>query len=139
MDDVIEALAKTSIFGELSKRHLGLIARVTDRIDIAEGQALFTQGQPTTHMSIIVKGRARVEVDGAEVATLGPGDVIGELSMVDGEPASATVTFTEPSTIFHTARTGFVPVWDKNPDISKAMLLAVVQRLRNTNALVAHS
>jgi CRP-like cAMP-binding protein len=90
-------------------------------------------------MSIIISGHARVDVDDAQVATLGPGDVIGELSMVDGQPSSATVTFIEPSTIFHIARTGFVPVWDKNPDISKEMLLAVVQRLRQTNELLAHS
>lgn len=86
-------------------------------------------------MAILISGNASVTVDGEQLATLSAGDVIGELSLVDNQPASATVTATEPTSIWNIAKAGFSPVWDKNPELSTAMLQAVVAKLRETNQL----
>lgn len=136
MDDKLAALKKTSIFSGLSGKHLELLGRVTDRVNVKAGHMLIMQDQVMTHMSILIEGAAEVEIDGTHIADLGPGDVVGELSMIDDERASAKVTITEDSTLWHIARAGFIPLWEKNPDMSKPMLLAVVQRLRETNELV---
>ncbi len=136
MDDKLAALKNTSIFGSLTNKQLELIGRVTDRVPVKAGHVLVHQGQVMTHMSIVIDGAAKVEVDGNEIATIGPGEVIGELSMIDNEKASATVTLSEDSTLWHIARAGFVPVWEKNSDISTAMLMGVVARLRETNQLI---
>lgn len=137
MDDKLEALRATDLLGGLKKRHLELVARVAERIELDAGTVLITEGQNMTHMSIIISGAAEVTVDGVVVGDVGPGDVVGELSLVDGAPASATVTITEPTAIWHVARAGFIPVWDRNRgEISTAMLLAVVHKLRETNLRV---
>jgi len=136
MHDKLEALKKISLFSTLSKKHLDLIARVADRVDVAPGTALTQQGRPQPHMAVIIDGSASVTVDGNVVATLGPGDVIGELSLIDNKPASATVTVTEHTTIWNIAKAGFSPVWEKNPEMSTAMLQAVAAKLRETNQLV---
>jgi len=136
VDDKLEALAKTSIFSGLSKKHLELIGRVTDRVTLDPGQVVINQDQVTTHMAIFIDGAAEVSVDGNRVADVAPGDVVGELSMVDGGRASATVTITENSTVWYVGRAGFIPVWEKNPDMSTPMLLAVVSKLRETNELL---
>lgn len=137
-EDKNSALAATELFGGLKNRHLDLIARVTDRIEIPAGHELIRQGQNMTHMSIVASGTADATVDGAVVGHVGPGDVVGELSLIDEAEASATVTATEPMVLWHIARAGFIPVWDKNRgEISTAMLLAVTKKLRETNKSIA--
>ncbi len=138
MDDKLEALKAVDLLAGVKRRQLELIARVTDRVDLDEGFPLIVQGQVMTHMSIIIEGSASVTVDDTQVAVVGRGEVLGELSMIDQAPASASVTTLEPTTIWHMARAGFLPVWDKNrADMATAMLVAVIARLRETNKLVS--
>lgn len=137
MDDKLAALQSLDLLANIKRRQLDLIARVTDRVELQEGAHLIEEGQVMTHMSIIISGSASVKIDGTEVAQLGPGEVVGELSMIDQAPASATVTMLEPTSIWHIARAGFLPVWEKNrAEMSTAMLIAVTARLRATNRLV---
>ncbi|MEM7094581.1 MAG: cyclic nucleotide-binding domain-containing protein [Actinomycetota bacterium] len=137
-DGKLEALQNTTLFSGLSSKHLDLIGQVTDKVSVEAGRVLINQGQVTTHMAIIISGGASVSVDDNEVATVGPGDVVGELSMVDGERASATVTVTESSEVWLVGRAGFIPVWEKNEEMSTPMLNAVVAKLRETNHLIAN-
>ncbi len=138
MTEKRDALQATELFASLKKKHLDLIARVTDRISIEPGHVLIEQGQVMTHMSIVISGAAEVTVDGSVVGHVGPGDVVGELSLIDEAEASATVTATEPMSIWLIARTGFIPVWNNNEGpISTAMLMAVTRKLRETNRSLA--
>lgn len=138
MSNKHDALKATELFSGLKKKHIELIARVTDPIDIDTDHVLITQGQVMTHMSIIVSGTADVTVDGTVVGHVGPGDVVGELSLIDEAEASATVTASMPMTLWHIARSGFIPVWNKNRGpISTSMLLAVTKKLREANRSIA--
>ena len=136
MDDKLEALKQTSIFGALDNKHLEAIGRVTDRVDVKGGRILIHEGRVVTHMYLLIDGSASVKVGDKVVATLSPGAVIGELSMVDDARASATVTIEEDSTVWVIARAGFLPVWEDYPEISHAMLKAVVVRLREADKLL---
>lgn len=134
----LDALRATDLFGDLKKKHLELIGRVTDRVELEPGHVLIEQGQAMTHMSIVISGSAEVTVDGSVVGTVGEGDVVGELSLIDEADASATVTALEPMAIWLIARAGFVPVWIHNRGaISTAMLLAVTKKLREANRTLA--
>lgn len=138
MDDVVEVLGQTDLFRGLKRRHLEHLARVTKSFELEPGAVLVTQGQNMTHMSIVATGEAVVTVDGTQVGTVGPGDVVGELSLVDDALANATVTFEGGGTVWHLARAGFIPVWEKNrAEISTSMLLAVTKKLRETNQRLA--
>lgn len=136
MDDKLEALKQVELFADLDKKGLDAIGRVTDRVSVTAGRVLIHEGQVISHMYIMISGNASVKVDGHKVADLGPGRVIGELSMVDGEPSSATVTVEEPSDVWLIARSGFLPVWREHPEMSEAMLRAVVKKLRATDELL---
>ncbi len=136
MDDKLEALKQTSIFSALDKKHLQAVAKITDRVHVKEGRILIYEGQVVTHMYMIIEGSASVKLDDKVVATLGPGAVIGELAMVDDAPSSATVTIEEESTVWLIPRAGFLPVWKDYPEISHAMLKAVVARLRDADKLL---
>lgn len=133
-DDIIAALGATEFFGGLKKRQLEMIARVTRHHDLAPGTVLIEQGQNMTHMAVVAAGPAVVSVDGVQVGTVSPTDVIGELSLIDEAPATATVSFPEGGSVWMVSRTGFIPVWENNrAEISTSMLLAVTKKLRETN------
>lgn len=137
-DEIIDALAATELFGGLSRRQLALIARVTKRHELSPGTVLIEEGQNMTHMAVIARGEATITVAGAQVGTVGPTDVIGELSLIDEAPATATASFPDGGSVWMVSRIGFIPVWDKNrAEISTAMLLAVTKKLRATNQRIA--
>lgn len=62
---------------------------------VAAGEPLIEQGKPVPEMFVIATGKVGVKVDGAEVAQLGPGSFLGEMSFISGEMASATVVAAE--------------------------------------------
>jgi CRP/FNR family cyclic AMP-dependent transcriptional regulator len=136
-DQKLAALKATSIFASCTKKQLELIGKVTDRAGAPVGSTIVKEQTVPHQMAIIISGKVEVTSNGNVLAQLGPGDVIGELAMVDGAKASATVTVTEEVDLWMVARSGFIPVWEKNPDMSKALLEAVVARLRATNELIA--
>jgi CRP-like cAMP-binding protein len=65
----------------------------------ARGSLLTTQGLPVEHLQFVSAGRVRIEKDGVPVAICGPGDFIGEMSFVTGQPATATAVADEDVTI----------------------------------------
>lgn len=134
-DQKIEALKATSLFATCSRKEMELIGRITDRVTLPPGSVIVTQGSVPTHMSILIDGAAIVEADGKQLADLGPGDVIGELSLVDNQRASATVTATVETTVWLIAQGSFKPLWKEHPDMSVSLLTAVVDRLRAANQL----
>ncbi|MFT7647881.1 MAG: CRP-like cAMP-binding protein [Candidatus Poriferisodalaceae bacterium] len=135
-DNKLDALKATTIFSSCTKDQLELIGRVTEQAQLSAGTTIVKEDSLPHQMVILISGKAVVTTGDTQLAELGAGDVIGELAMVDDARASATVTLTEDSEVWLIARAGFKPVWEENPEISKALLTAVVGRLRSTNALL---
>lgn len=136
-DQKLEALKQTSLFSSCTGDQLELIGRVTEQATLNAGTVIVREGAIPHQMAIINSGTVTVTSGDTELATLGAGDVVGELAMVDGAEASATCTVSETADVWVIARAGFLPVWQENHDISTALLHAVVARLRATNELVA--
>src|SRR5688500_287948 len=79
-----------------------MIANGTPR-QIAPGDVVIREGQPIEALYIVLEGALVVSaaVSGnAEIAHLGAGEIIGEISFVDSRPPVATVTATQPSTVY---------------------------------------
>jgi CRP-like cAMP-binding protein len=89
-----------------------------------------TQGQHGAQMFILVSGAARVERDGQSLGQCGPGEVLGEIALLDGGPRTATVTLSEPSRLLVLARREFQALMDDFPNIRLRVLEAVARRLR---------
>lgn len=64
---------------------------------------LTVQHQPVTHLRVLVGGMASVVVDGMQVATIRAAGIVGEMSLLTGDTASATVTVTQPARVFEIA------------------------------------
>ena len=97
MATVVDDLRRVPLFSGLNQRQLKRLARSCKERDFRPGTTVVRQG----HMSgvgffIIAECEAAVTVDGTDVATLGPGDHFGELTLVSKEVRTATVSAITP-------------------------------------------
>jgi len=98
---VAEELAAVELFGEVAPALLEELARHAAVRRVSAGQVLFVQGDPSDHLVYVRSGRLRVLVtsdrgDELALAVLGPGETLGELSVIDELPRSATVQAVDP-------------------------------------------
>ena len=127
--------------GFLTRRVSGDLDAVTKRArrrTFPKGAVLFWEGDPADDVVILVSGRAKAWVsspDGREVILnlLDAGDIIGELSAIDGAPRSATVTTLEPAEALITPRTDFCDLLAERPGIALELLRLVTGKLRESS------
>jgi CRP-like cAMP-binding protein len=130
-DEKIDLLRSVPLFIGLGERELERISTLADVVDLPADRILTTQGRLGWEMFILVSGRAGVERDGQRINEVGPGEVIGEIALLDGGPRTATVTLSEPSRLLVLARREFQALMDEFPDIRLQVLEAVARRLRS--------
>ncbi|WP_040313063.1 Crp/Fnr family transcriptional regulator [Gleimia coleocanis] len=109
---------------------------------LRRGEVLFEEGDPGTRLYIITEGKVKLghtSIDGREnlLAVLGPGEIIGELTLFDPGPRSTTATAVSPVTLLHLDHADLVTTLYNNPSMSKHMLRALARRLRRTNESLA--
>jgi len=123
-------LAEIGIFSELSKRELKAVARLMTELELKEGATLTRQGEPGREFMVISRGTAKVEIDGATVAHLAPGDFLGELAVISGTPRTATVTATSEMTVEILNRREFMSLLDESAALGRKILVGAVKRLQ---------
>jgi CRP-like cAMP-binding protein len=101
----------------------------------ARGETLFLEGDPGTSLCIIDKGRVKLGLTSAEgreiiLDLLGPGDVFGELALLDGEPRSANAIAVEASDVLLLARDEFLHFLRQHPQASLVLLSTLSHWLR---------
>lgn len=90
--DVVEAIRFNYLFRGLSKEQIERIAAIVEQRKLDGGDVIVRQFDRDSDMMIIVTGGARIKsFSGESLAEVGPGSVIGEVSLIDDQPRSATV------------------------------------------------
>jgi CRP/FNR family transcriptional regulator, cyclic AMP receptor protein len=89
-------LTAIPIFSDLGTDEAKRLAAFATETSIAEGQILMKQGDYSTELIAIEEGTADVIRDGETVASLGPGDLIGEMGLLERQPRNADVIATSP-------------------------------------------
>jgi CRP-like cAMP-binding protein len=106
------------------------------------GSQLMHQGDPSDCMYLIVIGQVRVErahpdlIEPLVLAELGPGDVVGEMGLLDAGPRSATVVAVEDTETLEISPDALREVIDRFPEVSGVLLQLLTRRLRSTNELI---
>jgi CRP/FNR family transcriptional regulator, cyclic AMP receptor protein len=103
-----------------------------------KGHALFHQGAASDAVIVLVRGRVKVSTiagDGKEIvlAFRGPGDLLGELAAIDGEPRSATVEAIEPVEALAIAAADFRSFLLAHPEVALLLLQMLSRRLRDAD------
>ena len=84
------------IFSHLSEEEANRLAAFATETSVADGQILMKQGDYSTELIAIQEGTADVIQDGKTIASLGEGDLIGEMGLLEREPRNADVIATSP-------------------------------------------
>ncbi len=134
------SLARVALFTELPESGLQMLAERGRPKHFAAGDVLMRQGDASDALHVITRGRVRVERDQAGetplvLADLGPGDVIGEMGLLDGGPRSATVTATEDTETLELHATVMAVVVMQYPQVAAALLRTLSRRLRSADEL----
>jgi CRP-like cAMP-binding protein len=134
--DYLDHLARVAMFSACSKRELEQIGRVADELPIAAGRELIKEGSAGREFFIIGEGRASVLRRGRKVATLGPGDFFGELSLLARAPRNATVRADTPMRVFVLGQREFNGVLAEAPTLSQKLLVGLARRLHDLDGKV---
>jgi CRP-like cAMP-binding protein len=133
-----EFLQQVPLFANLSKHHLKGLARACTERTYNEGDVLVRQGNPGVGLFIIVSGTVKVQKtteQGSimEIATHGPGEVIGEMAVLDGAPRSADVVALQETKVLILASWDFKSFMNTHPEVALEILPVIVRRFRETN------
>jgi CRP/FNR family cyclic AMP-dependent transcriptional regulator len=128
--EIVKALAQTDLFGGVSKKGINAIAHQARVVNHPAGKEIVEQGGGAAAFHLIRSGTASVRVGDQSRADLGPGDYFGEISMIDGQPRSATVTAETPMTTISLPSWQFLSILDEQPEIARHLLKVMCARLR---------
>jgi len=118
----------------LSKSQLKRLASAAREVSHPPGKDVATEGRGALAFHLIIQGSATVSKDGRELRTLGPGDYFGEISMIDGQPRSGTVTALEALKVMAIPHQVFEAVVEEDPDVAHRLLKSLCARLREAEA-----
>jgi len=126
----IDLLKKVPLFSNLSKRHLNEIGKHADQVSIKAGKVLAQQGRTGREFVFIVEGKAQVKKDGKVIRHLSSGDFFGEISLIDGEPQTATVIAETDMTILLVHSSSFDHLLNTIPGLQKKIMVSLCKYLR---------
>lgn len=136
-DARIERLREIPLLAPLTKDALATIADVVVEQEFEVGGVLTREGHTGATAFVLVEGQAAVSRGGRELARLGPGEVIGELSLLDPGPRSATVTAATPLQVLTISADDFHKVLESSPALSRTLLQVLARRVRDADGQLA--
>jgi len=137
-------LKSIPIFSTLKAADLERLGKRLVRRRYPRGQILFHMGDEGGNLYIIERGRVKITIpsaDGEEVilALLGQGEIMGEISLIDGKPRSATVQAMKNTDVLCLFREDFLEVLRESFDVVLRVLEILTERLRQTDVQLAES
>ena len=124
----VDFLKRVSMFEDLDQRSLEAIANAAVEQRYEPGHEIVRSGKVD-----VVQDRSGKET---KLATLGPGEVFGEMALLDEFPRSATVRAIEPTTALGIQRWHFRGILESHPQIALALLPMLVRRIRNAEHML---
>lgn len=140
-DAVAATLGSVALFSELSPEEIRLLAARAIRKRFAQGELLFSEGDPCNGLHIIASGRLRIfksSANGREqvLAVEGPGGSVAELPVFDGGAYPASVSAIEDSIILFISRADLRGFCLEHPEVALKMLAVVGARLRRLVGII---
>jgi CRP/FNR family transcriptional regulator, cyclic AMP receptor protein len=125
------------ILSRLTDEDVDWFAAIGRRATYAAGDVLIKQGAAINSLMFVLDGKVSVEVEGVgQIANLGSGEVLGEMSLVDESPPSAGVIVVEPTRVLHIDRTILNTRLEGDPAFAARLYRAIAMflsvRMRST-------
>src|SRR5687767_9829038 len=126
----VEHLRNIPLFQSFSQKDLEKVAKAGDEVSMKAGSLIVDQGQMGREAFVILDGTVTVKRNGKKVATSGPGTIVGELSLLDHGPRTATVTAESDVTLLVLSQRTFLAVVDDVPALSHKLLSSLANKVR---------
>ena len=131
MNDQKEGLlGQVPLFSGIDEAGLEELGGIADEIEVGPGTVLTREGYREGAFFVIVSGTVRIERGGRTLNTLGPGEFLGEIALLDGGPRTATATTESACRLLSMTYQMFHELLDASPQIRTAIMETVGQRLR---------
>lgn len=128
-------LKMNPMFAELGAEELQRISQLCHTQQLAAGEMLFQKGDSGDALFGVRRGQIRIETgasDGSRLTLnfLGPGDLFGEVAVLDGQARTADATAAEPSELFVLRREDFLAHLEREPHVAVKLIELLCQRIR---------
>jgi CRP-like cAMP-binding protein len=123
-------LRRSHLLQGFTDRTLEAIGDPTTEVTFAPGETIVREGDAGDAFYVITAGTAVVQRNGTRLRELGEGDFFGEISLIDGEPRTATITATDGVSALTLGREQFQRLIDEHPSVRLELLMALTERLR---------
>ena len=129
-DEKMRHLQKVDIFVDCTKKQLKAVAAISRVIEVPTGTTLTRLGDVGEEFFFILDGSASVEVTRRKRGKMAPGQFFGEMSLLDGEPRSATVRAETDMRLLVIMRRNFQTLLTEVPELTRTILVVLSRRLR---------
>lgn len=138
-DSLPAALSDSPIFRGLSPRLRHRITGVGGTRRLAAGTKLLVVGELNTSLFVVLEGTVEVVLPGLDAprVRLGPGECVGELSVIDGEPVSADVVATQPAVVLELDHVHVWSLIDASAAFARNLLRILAGRVRHDHTMLA--
>ncbi len=132
-------LGRIPIFAQLEPRELDALLGITVTKRLATREVLVRKGDNGSQVYAIMRGRLKVTTAGedgreAVLRIMGPGEVAGEIALLDGGPRSATIVALEPAEVLVIQRRDLIPFLEKHPRVAIKLLAEVGALVRSISS-----
>jgi len=125
-----EHLKGNQLFAGLTKKELQHVASAGTEVGLKAGATVMKEGQSGRTAIVLLNGTMVISRGGKKLREVGPGEVIGEMSLLDDQPRSATVECVTDCTVLEIIGGQFRDVLDEVPSIRIRLLEAMAGRVR---------
>ena len=139
-------LFSASIFSGLSAEQLSGVLDVAEEVSFSEGDVIMTEGEEGGELYVVIEGKVQIEKSAGEGSTIKiaqseqRGMMLGEMSLVDMKPRSATVRADSDLKMVSISRESLADIFDKDPKVLATISLniarALSDRLRHSNDML---
>jgi CRP-like cAMP-binding protein len=138
----LDLIRRVPLFSMLTPLQAESLVEAVSKKRFKRGEYLVEQGKKSNALYIILAGRSRVVMTDSKareviIATMRAGDYVGEMSLIDGEPHSATVVADQQVDALVLGREDFLRCLSENSAMSFVVMHELVQRLRRSSQKIS--
>jgi len=132
----IDVLQSVPLFQGMTDRSIGVIADLAEPATFAAGDTLTREGDPGDSFIVLTSGTADVRQGDRSIRTLGAGDFLGEISLIDGGPRTATVTALTELDLLVIGQREFSALLTEVPGLAHKIMVNLAGRVRELDERV---
>jgi CRP-like cAMP-binding protein len=123
-------LKSVDLFSQMPGENLAQVAQITKELYFDQGHHIIKQGDIGDCLYLIIEGKIKVVTGDKEVALLGEKECVGEMSLLDSEPRSASAIAVTDVVLLKIKQEDFYEMMSDRPEIAQGVITVLTRRLR---------